>query len=457
MVNVAPELVQGGARLQLLRGRLWIWVRGRLWLQVVAGLVLGVAVGVLLGPGLALVPRDLAAIIGEWLAVPGAIFLGLIAMVLVPLVLVSIIQGLTGTPDSAALRQTGFRFAIFVVATTALAAIVGIWLAVELRPGSYVDLGAIATDGTVSPGSAGTVPRRAPELIANLIPSNPAKAITEHDMLAIVVLAVLTGIACRQANPARVGSFLRFLDGLLEVAMTIVRWAMFLAPWAVFGLMARLVSQVGIATVAGMAVYVLAVLAGLILLLALYLVLVAIMARQSPWTFLKAIGSVQLLAFSTSSSAAVMPVSMQTAVAGLGVPQNLAGVVIPLGATVNMAGTALYQAVAVVFLAQMSGVALSPAEYGVIVATLVVSSIGAPGTPGVSIVILANIVGDFGIPSAGLVLILGVDRILDMARTVVNVTGDLAACVVLSALQSPAADEDRADRQPEAGEESPGS
>jgi Na+/H+-dicarboxylate symporter len=221
------------------------------------------------------------------------------------------------------------------------------------------------------------------------------------------------------------------MEALMEVCMIVVKWAMLLAPWAVFGLMAQLISNLGLVTILGMGVYILTVLAGLLCLLALYLFLVAVLGRRNPFEFASKITGAQLLAFSTSSTAAVMPLSIITAVEKLKVPENIAALIIPLAATVNMAGTALYQAVAIIFLAQISGIEFTVGELSLIVGTLVASSIGAPGTPGVGLVILGNIAGDFGIPTEGLVLILGVDRILDMCRTSVNVTGDLAACVIL--------------------------
>ena len=169
---------------------------------------------------------------------------------------------------------------------------------------------------------------------------------------------------------------------------------------------------------------------GLALLFAFYLVLLATLRRVGPGEFFRRSGQTLLLAFSTSSSSAVMPSSVQTARA-FGVPIQVANLVIPVGATMNMAGTALYQSVAILFLAQMAGVELSQGETMLIIATLVASSIGAPGTPGVSIAILASVAAGFGIPASGLVIILGVDRLLDMTRTVVNVTGDLTAAVLL--------------------------
>jgi Na+/H+-dicarboxylate symporter len=425
-----------------LRGRVNAWVRGRLWLQVVIGLAAGILTGLLLGRELALVPRETAEAVTAWMALPGKLFLALIAMVLVPLVVASIIHGLSATADPARLRDIGLRLALYVVATTTAAAALGIALALAIQPGTLIDLAGTASAGTppaIAPvdaaaadNSVTALTSRMPDLLAGLVPQNVTRSILEGDMLAIVVFAILVGVACVTANRTRIEPFLRLLDALLEVSMTVVKWAMFLAPWAVFGLMAQLVARVGAGTVLGMGAYVLTVLAGLLLLYLGYLAIVGLLAGMAPQRFMKAIGSVQLLAFSTSSSAAVMPLSIETAVTRLGVREQTANLVIPLGATVNMAGTALYQSIAVVFLAQMSGVELSAGELVVVVLTLVASSIGAPGAPGVGIVILSNIVAGFGIPTAGLVLILGVDRILDMARTVVNVTGDLAACVLLN-------------------------
>jgi Na+/H+-dicarboxylate symporter len=251
-------------------------------------------------------------------------------------------------------------------------------------------------------------------------------------MLAIVIFSMFVGIAFVTTSRRETLEPLRKLfEALLEISMTVVKWAMFLTPYAVFGLIAQLTAQTGFTTLIGMGVYVLTVLAGLFILLVLFYLAAAVLGRIGIAEFAKAIAPNQLLAFSTSSSAAVIPVSIKTAVEKLGVPQGVAGVVVPLGATVNMAGSALYQSIALIFLAQLSGMYLSVPELALITITVIAASIGAPGTPGVGIVILATIAGDFGISTVGLVLIMGVDRILDMSRTVVNVTGDLAACRVL--------------------------
>ncbi len=418
------------------------WIRARLWAQVVAALILGAGVGFLLGPEAELVSRATSALVAEWLALPGRVFLGLIKMVLIPLVASSIIVGLAnGANDPAMLRQVGLRFGLFVLATTSVAAVLGASLALNLQPGSFVAAEVVAPAATAvveppfgdQPVDADQAPLRrvvqqAPGAIAKLIPANPLDAAARSEMLSVVIFAMFIGAAyVSSSNKRRLAPMLNLVEALLEVSMTVVKWAMYLTPLAVFGLTAQLLAQLGVASLGALGAYAGTVLAGLALLMALYLLLVGLFGKTSPLAFQRAAGEAQLLAFSTSSSAAVMPLSIRTAVERLQVHPPIASFLIPLAATVNMAGTALYQAVAVVFVAQVGGVALEPNQIAIIVITLVTASIGAPGTPGVSIAILSGLVASFGIPPQGLVLVLGIDRLLDMSRTAVNVTGDLVA------------------------------
>lgn len=413
------------------RFKLRAWITTRLWAQVLAGMVLGFGLGLLLSPETGLIAPDTAEVLGLWLALPGRIFLALIAMVLVPLIFSSIVGGLAGAGSGGALRAVGLRLAGFILLTTTAAAAIGVTLAQWLQPGAgLAGFGAPAAPIPDLPEAAPAEPTRLPDLIADILPTNPTASIVAGDMLAVVVLALLVGISVTQVDRARAAPFLALMDALLSIAMNIVKWAMFLAPFAVFGLMAQLVMRIGIETVLGISGYVGTVLLGLALLLTIYLLLALLAAGITPRKFLKASGSTLLLAFSTSSSSAVMPVTIQSA-RQLGVPESVANLVVPLGATMNMAGTALYQAVAILFLAQLAGVELTGTQIAVVVATLVASSIGAPGTPGVSIAILISVATSMGIPVEGMVIILGVDRLLDMCRTVVNVTGDLVAAVLL--------------------------
>ncbi len=418
------------------RTKLRLWVRSRLWAQVLFAMVLGVGVGLMLGPTAGLVPATTAKTLGAWLALPGKVFLGLIAVVLIPLVFSSIVGGLASTPSGQAMRKDGLRLGAFIIATTAAAAGIGVALAQIFTPGKGME--PLSEDTASASASAGTFDfKMLPDLLVGVLPSNPAASVIEGDLLAVVILALLTGVAATQIRPEKAKPFLSLLDSVMSISMTVVKWAMLLSPLAVFGLMAQVMMQIGVDSLLGLLSYVGTVLLGLVLLFLIYVILLKAVGGIGFRTFLKTSGQNLLLAFSTSSSSAVMPSTVQTA-RKLNVPEQLASLVIPVGATMNMAGTALYQSIAILFLAQMSGVELGGAEILLLVGTLVASSIGAPGTPGVSIAILASVAAGFGIPAEGLVIILGVDRLLDMCRTVVNVTGDLTATALLRHALDPA-------------------
>jgi len=416
------------------------WVRTRLWAQVLTGLVLGVITGLLLGPDAGLVGRSFADTLGEWLSLPGQIFLSLIKMVLMPLVASSIILGLAaGASDPAKLRTVGARLALFVGTTTTAAAVLGATLTMLIRPGALVHVSPVPTPrlkpdaNEIAPDPLAQIAADAPGMIAGLVPDNPLASAVQNEMLAIVIFSIFLGAAyVASPNKARLDPLIKVLEAMLEVSMIVVKWAMYLTPWAVFGLTAQLLARLGAQSLFALGAYVVTVLAGLMCLLILYYVIVSVFGKMSPLRFQRAVGEAQLLAFSTSSSAAVIPLSIRTAVEKLHVPSSVASFVIPLAATVNMAGTALYQACAVIFIAQIAGVHLDPFQVALMVATLVAASIGAPGAPGVSIAILSGLIVSFGIPPYGLVFVLGVDRFLDMSRTAVNVTGDLAAARVLT-------------------------
>ncbi len=409
-------------------------IQGRLWLQVVVGMVLGVLCGIAIGPSVGWVEPSLASTIGSWAALPGNIFLGTIQMIVVPLVFASIIRGLASSENLEQLKSTGIRAVAFFVVTTAVSIVIGIGVGLLVEPGRFMDP-ALARDlvNTAAPTADGASAgiSSVPDAIANLIPKNPLGAMVNSEMLGVVSFAFVMGVALVSLPPSESRPLLALLGSLQQVSMTIVRWAMRLAPLAVFGLMAQLTSKLGLSALAGMSVYVGTVLLGLLLLLSAYLGIVLIGARANPIAFLRAVREVQLLAFSTSSSAAVMPLSMRTAEENLAIRPTISQFVIPLGATINMNGTALYQGVATIFLAQVFGLTLTPAQLALVVVTAVAASIGSPATPGVGIVILSMVLTSVGIPVAGIGLLIGVDRILDMSRTAVNVTGDLVAALVI--------------------------
>ncbi|MBQ0799360.1 MAG: dicarboxylate/amino acid:cation symporter [Porticoccaceae bacterium] len=412
-------------------------VQGRLWLQVMVGMVLGITVGILIGPSVGWVEPTTAATASDWLAFPGKLFLALIQMIVIPLVFASIIRGLAATEDLEQLRKIGLRVVLFFIATTALAIIIGLVVASIIQPGTYIDSQALQTTLGTSPASlAQQVPgtlnlNELPQKVITLLPSNPLTSMVENNMLQVVIFAMVVGIALVMMVPAQAKPLLDLMGSLQEVCMTVVRWAMLLAPVAVFGLLAQLTAKLGLDALLGMTVYVGTVLLGLLIMFCVYLIILFIVARQSPFMFISSVKEVLLLAFSTSSSAAVMPLSIKTAEEKLGVRPSVAQFVIPLGATINMNGTALYQGVAALFLAQVFGIEIGMGGMALIVLTSVGASIGAPATPGVGIVILSMVLNTVGIPPAGIALIMGVDRILDMSRTAINVSGDLVTAKLM--------------------------
>jgi proton glutamate symport protein len=414
--------------------RLDYLIRTRLWAQILIAMVAGIAVGLVLSPsGGALVEETTANTIAAWFALPGRLFLALIQMVVVPLVLTSIILGIASGGSSGFLQRIGMRIAPYFVTTTIVAVVIGGALASWIEPGKYIEhaVAVISESSAQLPSSAVDEPITLPDRIIEIVPANPTSAVLQLAMFQIVVLAILMAVALVSIKPERAKPLLDLCVSLQDVSMKVVSWAMALAPAAVFGLLAQISVQAGVDALLGMSVYVGTVLLGLLLLLIFYLLIATALAGRNPLTFLCNIRGVQLLAFSTSSSAAVMPLSMKTAEEELGVSKAVSQFVIPLGATVNMDGTALYQVIAAVFLTQVYGIDLTLGQLTLLAATTVGASIGSPSTPGVGIVILATIVQGIGVPPEGVALILGVDRILDMTRTAVNVSGDLTASVVM--------------------------
>ncbi|MAY03029.1 MAG: dicarboxylate/amino acid:cation symporter [Gammaproteobacteria bacterium] len=413
-------------------------VAGRLWLKVLLGMFLGIVVGVLLGPSLSLVNADLASTIGNWLALPGQLFLILVQMIVVPLVFASIIRGLAATDDINQLKKLGLSVVTFFILTTTFAIVLGITLASQIRPGNYIDTAMfsefVPVEASETPAASTPDLASLPQTLINLFPTNPLNSMVESQMLQVVIFAVIFGFALLMTPAERSRPLFDFLGSLQEVCMTVVRGAMVLAPIAVFGLMAQLVSRIGFEALLGMGVYVLTVLLGLLMMFLVYLLIILVVTRTSPLFFISQVRELLLLAFSTSSSAAVMPLSIKTAEDKLNVRPSIAEFVIPIGATINMNGTALYQGVATIFLAQVYGIDLSLGSLALLVVVAVGASIGSPATPGVGIVILAMVLSTVGIPPSGIALLMGVDRILDMSRTAVNVAGDMVACLVMNKL-----------------------
>ena len=421
--------------LQPLTQRLRGFVRARLWLQVLVAMALGVGVGLGIGPAGRWLSPGTTAILINWLALPGSLFLSLVQMIVIPLVVASIVLGICSNRDTTALRQMGLRTGAFFLVSTLLAALIGLGVVLLIEPGTYTSAEQLPhTHGaTVAAVDAAKLPQR----LVSLIPTNPLRASVEQNMLQVVVFAGFLGVAMLKLPQTQARPLLDLLGALQELSMVVVRWAMYLVPAAVFGMMVQLTAQTGVEALWGVGVYVASVLLALLLAFGMLMLFYALVCQRSPAAFLRATRDVLLLAFSTSSSAAVMPMTLRTAEEQLGVPSGIARFVIPLGTTVNMAGTALYQVMATLFLAQVFQVSLGLPGLMLIVVLAVGASIGSPGTPGIGIVILSMLLSSAGIPAEGIALILGVDRILDMSRTTLNVAGDLVAACVVNTMASP--------------------
>lgn len=413
-------------------------VRNRLWLQVIIGLLLGVIVGILLGPSVGFVDEKLSATLTDWMAFPGKLFLAMIQMIVIPLIFASIIRGLAATEDIEQLKKTGLRAVLYFLATTVIAIIIGLFIASVIKPGNYIDSTMLkgsfsSSTVTTADGDSETLKlKELPQKIITLLPSNPLNSMVESNMLQVVIFAMVVGTALVMMDTAQSKPMLDLLASLQEVCMTVVRWAMLLAPFAVFGLLAQLTAKLGLNALLGLGVYVATVIFGLLVMFVFYLIILYLITKTSPFNFLRVSKDVLLLAFSTSSSAAVMPLTIKTAEEKLGIKPSVAQFIIPLGATINMNGTALYHGIAAIFLAQVFGIQIGTGGMALIILTSVGASIGAPATPGVGIVILSIVLASVGIPPAGIALIMGVDRVLDMSRTVINVCGDLVAAKLMS-------------------------
>ncbi|UOG52731.1 dicarboxylate/amino acid:cation symporter [Leptospira noguchii] len=406
-------------------------LKEKLWLKIFVGMLAGIFTGALLGSDLSLVDRNTAQLFTSWLIIPGLIFINLLQMIMIPLIFSSIILGICSAENLENIKKLGIKTLIYFVFTTFIAVTIGITLALWLKPGkSAIQIQSALNSKIPAPAEIPSLDKY-PELLMSFFPKNPFLSITQGEMLNVIVFSIVLGIAILSVSKNLSKPILEILNSVFQISMKIVHWAMVLTPFAVFGLMAKAISSIGIELLVTLGAYMSVVLLGLFLIIGVYSIVLIFLARRSPIDFFTKIAGLQLLAFSTSSSAAVMPVSIQTATENLGVRKNIAEFIIPVGATINMDGTALYQSVATIFLAQYFGIELAPTQLIFILFATAGASIGTPSTPGVGIVILATILSGLGIPAEGIGIILGVDRFLDMCRTTINVTGDItAACVM---------------------------
>jgi dicarboxylate/amino acid:cation (Na+ or H+) symporter, DAACS family len=369
----------------------------------------------------------------------GQIFLRLLFMVVMPLVFASIALGVAGLGDLRKVGRVGGKALGFFVVSTVLSATLGILLVLAIRPGQRVSPEVQTRLLQTYAGDAGAKVEAAAqsnfgiETLVNIVTRNPVKSMVDMDMLGVIFWGIMFGAALTLITAARAAPMLRVLEALQDVVIKIVEMAMMIAPLGVFMLIYGVTSRFGLDLLAPLASYVVVVIVGLLLHLFVTLaIIVKVVGGLSPRLFFSRIRSAMITAFSTSSSAATLPTNIAVAEQNLGLPSKIAGFVLPLGNTMCMNGTSLYEGVTVIFLAQVFGVELNVAQMIIIMLMSVITAVGAAGVPGGSLPLLVGILAMFGVPGEGIAIILGIDRILDMSRTVVNITGDQVATIYVA-------------------------
>ena len=406
-----------------------------------AKILLGMGLG--LGFGFLAIALHWEGFVSDWVAPWGTIFMRLLKLIAVPLVLVSLIMGVVNLKDIRNLSRIGLKTIMIYICTTVIAVSIGLGMVSLIKPGQVFPKDSQTEfmeryQQTVTEREAQMqqVQDDSPlQFLVDMVPDNIFKALGDNSkMLQIIFFALLFGVAIIFVGTNKVPSVVRFFQQLNLVLLKIIDFVMAFAPIGVFALMAALIvdysGDVGIFSALGL--YALTVVLALaVIIFLVYPFIMKVFGKRSLKQFFKAVAPVQMLAFTTSSSAATLPLTLERTQKHLGVSEEVASFVLPVGVTINMDGTSCYQAVAAVFLAQVLGLDLTFSQMLLILATATISSIGSPGIPGGSIVMLMIVLDSVGIPIEGLALILGIDRPLDMLRTVVNVTGDMTvSCVV---------------------------
>jgi len=405
---------------------------------------------ILIGLGAGIVVGAVANFAGiEWLRSAllflepvGTAFIRLITMIVIPLIVASIIMGASSLGDLTRLGRIGGKTVVYYMCTTAIAVTIGLLISNFVAPGSRIDPStrdALASQFSTEASASVKLAEQAPsvkDVLLGIIPRNPVAAAANFELLPLIFFAVVFGAAISLLKGDNKSAVLNFFGGINDASMIIIHWIMKLAPYAVFALIAAVIARFGMDLLRSLLVYSAVVLAGLAIhVLTTLTFLVRFAAGINPVTFFKRIAAVQLFAFSTSSSNATLPLTIETAEEKLGISKSISSFVLPLGATINMDGTALYQAVAVMFIAQIYGIHLDIGSRLIVVLTATLASIGAAGVPSAGIITLIIVLQSVGLGAeveSGIALILGVDRILDMARSSVNVTGDLSCAAFIA-------------------------
>jgi len=385
----------------------------KLWTKILIGLIAGVIAGLILGPK------------AEYIKPIGSLFINAIKMLIVPLIFSSLIVGVTGMKDTKKMGRIGLKTVLFYLGSTAVAISIGLAIGHIFEPGAGVQL--VATEAM----SAKTPPAFIDTLIG-MVPRNPVAALASGNILQIIVFAVLMGISINligeKGKPVA-----DFFESMAEVMYKLTALVMELAPFGVFALIAWVTGKFGMSLLLPLIKVILAVYLGCIVH-ALFTIggAITFLGKLKPARFFKGIIDAQMVAFTTTSSSGTLPVTIDCARKKLGVSKSISSFVLPLGATINMDGTALYQGVCALFVAQAYGIDLTMGHYITIVLTATLASIGTAGVPGAGLIMLSLVLSSVGLPLEGIAIIAGIDRILDMARTSVNVTGDAMVAVLIA-------------------------
>ena len=406
-------------------------------LQLHTKILIALVIGAVFG--LAANRLGFSAFVVTYIKPVGSAFIRLISMVVVPLVFASLLVGTASLRDIRTLGRIGAKTIVYYLSTTAIAVSIGLLLTSVVRPGSSLPqevkqkLVADAGEQKDLPVQAGKEKSSIKDLLLNIIPTNPIKAMAEGQMLQIIFFALLAGVCLTLIPSERGQPVIDFFKALNEIIVQMVHVIMKAAPYGVFALIAAVVADFGPGILLNLLKYSIVVLLGLAIhMLFIYGAVLKIFTKMSVTSFFRGFRPAQVVGFCTSSSNATLPVTMECTQKNLGVPAHICSFTLPLGATINMDGTALLQGVATAFRAQIYGIELSFTQQLTVVLTATLASIGTAGIPGAGIVMLAIVMDSVGVPLQGIGIILGVDRFLDMCRTIVNITGD-AVCAVLVA------------------------
>jgi len=390
------------------------WSGMALWKKILLGMIAGIGVGAVMGPD------------AEMLKPIGTLFINAIKMLIVPLVFCSLIVGVTSMQDTRKMGRIGLKAIFIYLATTAVAITIGLGLGTVLTPGEGLNMTASAESAAAAKEAPGLM-----STILGLIPKNPVEALAGGKILQIIVFALGLGIALNMIGE-KAAPAVQMFNSLAEAMYKLTELVMKFAPIGIFALMAWVAGKYGVDILLPLIEVIAVVYIGCIIhVVVVYSGILSTLAGLSPVRYLKGILSAQMMAFTSTSSSGTLPVSIRCARENLGVSKGISSFVLPLGATINMDGTALYQGVTALFIAQAFGIDLAMSDYLIIIATATLASIGTAGVPGAGLIMLSLVLTTVGLPMEGLAIIAGIDRILDMARTSVNVCGDLMVSVLI--------------------------